>query len=599
MTIASTRPTIPAFDRHFFDGTEQFTCIGSGAYGGKAHGLLTVKDLLASGLEAAGGQAAARGSKAFLRHFDGQVPTLTVVTTDRFEAFMAENRLWDVVRGGEPDHRIALAFQAANLPVELLGDLYALTRQVHTPLAVRSSSLLEDALNQPFAGVYATKMIPNNQHDVETRFHKLVEAVKLVYASTFFENARNYRRLTGHTEEDRMAVILQAIVGRRYRDRFYPELSGVARSYSFYRSGNTRPEDGVINLAFGLGKTIVDGGVTWSCSPAQPRATPPYSSVRDLLRQTQVRFWAVNMGKPPAYDPVEEAEYLVQAPVVDAEEDGTLRLVASTYDAASDRLSMGVGVRGPRALNFAPLLVLEEYALNDLLKALLALCQEALGAPVEIEFAVTFPPEGEDGPAKFGFLQVRPMSVSDTVVDLDLPALDRGTVLLASERVMGNGFVPDVRDVVYVKPEVFDARHTPAIASDIARINVGLVDQGIPYLLIGFGRWGSSDPWLGIPVTWSQIGGARAIVEATLPTMNVDLSQGSHFFHNISSFNVSYFSVPFHGDFPIDWDGLSRQPAVTETDFVRHVRLAVPLHVAVDGRQGHGAIQWKQAPSPP
>ncbi len=319
-----------------------------------------MKDLLASGLEAAAGSG--RG-KAFLRHFDVQVPTLTVVTTDLFEAFMAENRLWDVVHAGEPDHRIALAFQAANLPVELLGDLYALTRQVHTPLAVRSSSLLEDALNQPFAGVYATKMIPNNQHDVETRFHKLVEAVKFVYASTFFANARDYRRLTGHKEEDRMAVILQAIVGRRYRDRFYPELSGVARSYSFYRSGNTRPEDGVINLAFGLGKTIVDGGVTWSCSPAQPRATPPYASVRDLLRQTQVQFWAVNMGKPPAYDPVEEAEYLVQSPVADAEEDGTLRLVASTYDAgvgppvdgrgrprpARAQLRAAAGARGVRA----------------------------------------------------------------------------------------------------------------------------------------------------------------------------------------------------------------------------------------------------------
>ncbi len=593
MKSSPARPTIPAFDRHFFDGTEQFTCIGSGEYGGKAHGLLTMKDLLATGLEAAAG---AGSSKACLRQFDVQVPTLTVVTTDRFDAFMEENRLWDFVRAGESDHRIALAFQAANLPVELLGDLYALTRQVHTPLAVRSSSLLEDALDQPFAGVYATKMLPNNQHDVETRFHKLVEAVKFVYASTFFENARNYRRLTGRKEEDRMAVILQAIVGRRYRDRYYPELSGVARSYSFYRSGNTRPEDGVVNLAFGLGKTIVDGAVTWSSSPAFPRATPPYSSVRDLLRQTQVLFWAVNMGRPPAYDPVEEAEFLVQSPVADAEEDGTLRLVASTYDAQSDRLSMGVGIRGPRALNFAPLLVLEEYALNDLLKALLKLGQEALGAPVEIEFAVTFPPEGEEGPARFGFLQIRPMSVSDTVVDIDLPSIDRGNLLLASERVMGNGLATGVRDVVYVKPDVFDARHTPTIAADIARINVGLVDEGIPYLLIGFGRWGSSDPWLGIPVTWSQIGGAKAIVEATLPAMNVDLSQGSHFFHNISSFGVSYFSIPFHGDFPIDWEGLARQNAVSETDFVRHVRLASPLRIAVDGRQGHGAILWRQVP---
>jgi hypothetical protein len=585
MTTPVGRPIVPSFDRRFFDGREQFTCIGSGEFGGKAHTLLAVKDLLASGIDGRAG-----------RHFEVHVPTLTVIATDMFEIFMNSNRLWDLVHSGTSDHRIALAFQAADLPVELLGDLYALIRQVHTPLAVRSSSLLEDALNQPFAGVYATKMIPNNQHDAETRFHKLIEAVKFVYASTFFENARNYRRLTGHASDDRMAVILQAIVGARHGDRFYPELSGVARSYSFYRSGNTRPEDGVVNLAFGLGKTIVDGGITWSYSPAYPQATPPFSSVRDLLRQTQLEFWAVNMGRPPAYDPVAEAEYLVKGPVADAEQDETLRLVASTYDARSDRLSMGVGIRGPRAITFAPLLVLEEYALNDLLKGLLRRCQDSLGAPVEIEFAVTFPREGEDAPVRFGFLQVRPMTVSDAVVDLDLEAADRGTLLLASERVMGNGEIAGVRDVVYVKPEGFEARHTPAIAQEIARMNLDLVDRDVPYLLIGFGRWGSSDPWLGIPVAWSQIGGAKAIVEATLPSMNVDLSQGSHFFHNISSFNVSYFSVPFHGSFPIDWEGLSRQPVAADTGLVRHVRLERPLRIAVDGRQGHGAIFWNPIP---
>ena len=589
MTTTLTRPDVPPFDRRFFDGTEQFTRIGSGPFGGKAHGLLGVKELLATGLEALLG---ARDATRLRRHFDVHVPTLTVVATDCFETFMDGNHLWDLARSGEPDHRIAHAFQSADLPVELLGDLYALVGQVHTPLAVRSSSLLEDALNQPFAGVYGTKMIPNNQQDVESRFHRLVEAIKFVYASTFFENARNYRRLTGQASDDRMAVILQGVVGRRYRDRFYPDLSGVARSYSFYRSGRTRPEDGVVNLAFGLGKTIVDGGLTWSYSPAQPRATPPYSSVRDLLRQTQVKFWAVNMGKPPVYDPVAEAEYLVHLPVADAEEDGTLRLVASTYDGGSDRLSSGVGIRGPRALTFAPLLVIEEYALNDLLKAILRVCQDAVGAPVEIEFAVTFPAEGEEGPAQFGFLQVRPMSVSDAVVDVDLGALDRGRLLAASERVMGNGIVAGVRDVVYVKPDRFEARHTRAIGSEIAAINLDLVERGVPYLLIGFGRWGSSDPWLGIPVAWSQIGGARAIVETTLPSMNVDLSQGSHFFHNISSFGVSYFSVPFDGEFPVDWDGLARQDAVTETEFVRHVRLPRPLRIEVDGRQGCGAIQW-------
>ncbi len=592
MTTTLPRPEVPAFDRRFFDGTERFTRIGSGAFGGKAHSLLGVKGLLATGLEQVLGPG---GAARLRRHFDVHVPTLTVVTTDCFESFMDANRLWDLARSGESDFKIAQAFQSADLPVELLGDLYALVSQVHTPLAVRSSSLLEDALNQPFAGVYTTKMIPNNQHDVESRFHRLVEAIKLVYASTFFENARNYRRLTGQADDDRMAVILQGVVGRRYRDRFYPDMSGVARSYSFYRSGRTRPEDGVVNLALGLGKTIVDGGLAWSYSPAQPHATPPYASVGDLLRQTQVEFWAVNMGHVPIYDPVEETEYLVHLPIADAEEDGTLRLLASTYDGRSDRLSSGLGIRGPRALTFAPLLVIEEYALNDLLKAILRVCQDALGAPVEIEFAVTFPPEGEDGPAQFGFLQVRPMAVSDTVVDLDLDALDRGRLVTASCRVLGNGIVEGVRDVVYVKPDRFEACHTRAIADEIARVNLDLVERGVPYLLIGFGRWGSSDPWLGIPVAWSQIGGARAIVEATLPAMNVDLSQGSHFFHNISSFGVSYFSVPFDGDFPVDWDGLGRVEAVTETEFVRHVRLPHPLRIAVDGRQGCGAIQWPEA----
>ena len=581
--IPSTRPSVPAFDRHFFDGSERFTCIGGGEFGGKAHSLLGIRDLLAESLDV-----------RHRRHFDVSVPTLTVIATDLFDKFMTGNRLWDVVDSGASDHRLAMAFQSADLPVELVGDLWALVRQVRTPLAVRSSSLLEDALGQPFAGVYATKMIPNNQHDVETRFHRLVEAVKLVYASTFFENARNYRRAAAAGGADRMAVIIQAVVGRRHRDRFYPEMSGVARSYSFYRSGRTRPEDGVVNLALGLGKTIVDGGITWSYSPAYPQATPPYGSVGDLMKQTQVKFWAVNMGHVPAYDPVAETEYLVRCGLEDAEEDETLRYLASTYDARSDRLSMGVGLRGPRALTFAPLLVLEEFPLNDLLRALLRSCADALGAPVEIEFAVAFPGAPGDERAQFGFLQVRPMAVSSSVVDVDLAAIPRADLLLASERVMGNGVVSDVRDVVYVRPERFEARNTPAIAEELSRVNRRLADAGRPYLLIGFGRWGSSDPWLGIPVEWSQINGARSIIEATLPAMNVDLSQGSHFFHNLSSFEVSYFSVPFDGEAGIDWEALARRPAEHETALVRHVRLDDPLLIEVDGRRGVGAIRWSR-----
>ncbi len=579
-TTSLARPPVPVFDRRFFDGSEQFTRMGSGAYGGKAHSLLAVKDLLIT------------LDPRLRRGFEVAVPTLTVIATDVFDTYMAENHLRDQVEGERSDHRIAVAFQAADLPVALLGDLWALIQQVHSPLAVRSSSLLEDAIRQPFAGVYATKMIPNNQPDPETRFRKLVEAIKFVYASTFFENARNYRRLTGRGADDRMAVILQAVVGTPHRGRFYPEVSGVARSYSFYRSGDARPEDGVVNLALGLGKTIVDGGITWTYSPARPHATPPFGSVADLLRGTQLDFWAVGMGQPAAYDPLAETEYLVKSPVTEAEEDGTLRLVASTYDTRSDRLVAGAGLRGPRALTFAPLLVLEEYGLNDLLKGLLRLGGEALGAPVEIEFAVTFPDLDVEAPARFGLLQVRPMAVSGAEVEVDLEALPEGQVLVAADHVMGNGTVAGIRDVVYVKPGVFDAGRTREIAAAIAPINLRLLDEGRPYLLIGFGRWGSSDPWLGIPVVWSQIGGARAIVEAALPSMNVDLSQGSHFFHNISSFNVAYFSVPLDAPHPIAFPSLDALPAVEDAELVRHVRLREPLRIMVDGRQGWGAILW-------
>ncbi len=571
---------VPRFDRAFFTGKEQFTRIGDGACGGKASGLLFIKHALDRHFPpgSAGPLAVA-------------IPTLTVVTTQLFDEFIAQNRLREIATGGESDDRIAHAFQKASLPPELLGDLRALVEQVHSPLAVRSSSLLEDALYQPFAGVYATKMIPNNQFDADTRFRKLVEAVKYVYASTFFRAARDYGRAIGRDIlDEKMAVIIQEIVGRRHGDRYYPDVSGVARSYSFYRSGSAKPEDGVVNLALGLGKTIVDGGLTWTYSPPFPHATPPFASARAMLSETQSRFWAVNMGKPPAYDPIAETEYLVEAGLTEAAEDGTLDWIASTYDPNSDRLSIGARRGGAWAITFAPLLALEDVPFNGVLRRILDVCEEAVGAQVEIEFAMTIADGGRTLAARFGFLQVRPMAVSEQVVDVPIARLESDAALVASETVMGNGVVEKIRDIVYVKPERFEARHTPAIAGELAAFNRTLVEQKRPYLPIGFGRWGSSDPWLGIPVEWSAINGAAAVVEATLPAMNVDLSQGSHFFHNISSFQVSYFSVPHSGRYAIDFEWLSAQPAAAETEFVRHVRVASPVVVQVDGRTGRGVV---------
>jgi hypothetical protein len=582
--MIETKPAftdLPVFDRNFWDGTFCFTRIGTGGLGGKASGLVFIKDLLEKAVDSSSYPG-----------IEINVPTMAVIATDCFDQFIERNRLGQLRFDELTDDRIGHAFQRADLPVELLGDLRALSQQVKAPLAIRSSSLLEDALDRPFAGVYGTKMIPNNQFDADTRFRRLVEAVKFVYASTFFREARDYIRTTGcQPTEEKMAVIIQEVVGRRHGDRFYPDVSGVGRSYNFYSILPARPEDGVVNLALGLGKTIVDGGVTWTYSPAYPKKPPPFDSVNEMLQGTQTEFWAVNMGKPPAYDPVSEVEYLTCAGVKDAEADDVLRLVASTYDPTRDRVVPGVGPRGARILDFAPLLVLEYFPFNELIRALLHAGEDAMEAKVEIEFAVTIEqPRGGEASLRLGFLQVRPMVVSEDVVDVAAEDLSDPAAVVASDMVMGNGTEEGIQDVVFVTPENFVATRTSEIAQQLGNINRELMGERRPYLLIGFGRWGSSHASLGIPVDWSQVSAAKTIVEATLPDMNIELSQGSHFFHNLSSFRASYFMVRHDGPFPINWDWLNRQPVVHETALVRHVRPSAPLSVRVDGRSARGVI---------
>lgn len=577
--MATSPRELSFFDRSFHAG-ESLTRIGAGALGGKAMGLVRIQEVL---------EAAFPGRRDETP-IQVVIPTLIVLTTDVFDAFMRANQLQEIALSDEPDERIAHTFQRAELPVEVVGDLRALVREVHTPLAVRSSSLLEDALFRPFAGVYGTKMIPNNQPDADTRFRRLAEAIKFVWASTYFRAAKDYVRATDQRiEDERMAVIVQEVVGRRHGDRFYPSLSGVARSYDFYPFGAGEPADGVVNLALGLGKTIVDGGVCWTFSPAHPRATPPFASASDLLRRTQTQFWAVNMGRPPEYDPIRETEYLLQATLQDADLDGALRYVASTYLASSDRFSIGVGSEGPRALTFAPILDLEELPLAATLRRLLDACEEAVAGPVEIEFALTIEP-GQEVAARFGFLQVRPMVVTEEAVEVTETEMMAENVLLASTNIMGNGIEGGIRDVVYVRRDTFDARHTRAIAAEIGDLNHRLVTEGRPYILIGFGRWGSSDPWLGIPVQWGQISGARAIVEVTRPDMNVDVSQGSHFFHNVSSFRVGCLAVRHDAGKQVDWRRLETAPTIAESGFVRHVRLPVEVVVKLDGRRRRGVV---------
>jgi len=578
--ILSDRPSIASFDRNFFTGKEKFTAIGRGDLGGKAHGLALMRDILDSRL-----------AEQFRPEMEINIPTLTVIATDFFDLFMEQNGLYDLALSNLRDDLVAGAFQKADLPAQLVGDLRALIAQVQTPLAIRSSSLLEDAMFEPFASVYATKMIPNNLMSPDSRFNKLVEAVKFIYASTFFKDAKNYIRATKNTTADeKMAVIIQEVVGVRCGYRFYPHISGVARSYNFYPLGHSRPSDGIIDLALGLGKAIVDDGIAWSYSPAYPRANPPYNTLADLLSQTQSEFWAINMGWPAEYNPIKETEYMMKFGLGDAERDGVLQFLASTYRAQDDKIVYGIAEKGPRVIDFAPILKFDLLPLNAMLKELLKLCEDTLGRKVEVEFALTLD-ERRGKPARFGFLQVRPMVVSSAQVEVSSEELTGENVLLASESALGNGVLESIRDIVYVKPDSFNVHYSEDIASELEKLNNKLVTFGSPYLLIGFGRWGTSDSQAGIPVNFGQICGAKVIVESALPETSSMLSQGSHFFHNITSFRVFYFSLRAEDQYTIDWDWLNSQTVVEETYFVRHVRLSSPLKIKVDGTTSRGVIR--------
>ena len=572
--------SLPKFDRRFFNGDSNFTFIGRGSIGGKASGLARAKGIIDSNL-----------MNSYAPDIIINIPTLTVISTEYFDLFMKQNKLHDIAYSDIDDEEISGAFQKADLPVQLIGDLRALINKVNTPLAIRSSSMLEDAMFEPFASVYETKMIPNNQPETDYRYRRLAEAVKFIYASTFFKSAKNYMKATHHnTMDEKMAVIIQEVIGVKYADRFYPDISGVARSYNFYPAGSASSDDGVVDLAIGLGKTIVDEGISWSFSPASPRSDPPYNSINDLLDNSQRDFWAVNMGEPKRYNPITETEFLSRCGIADAEYDGTLRFTASTYSAQNDKIDIGILGKGPRLINFAPILKLNQIPLNELIADLLRLFKESYETEVEIEFAVNLD-RNNCAPARLGFLQVRPMVVSHDEVELPMEDLRGDDVLLASETVLGNGVIDDMRDIIYVKPGSFSSKVTSGIVPQLDSYNADMMKQKTPYLLIGFGRWGTSDPQGGIPVKFDQIAGAKVIVEATLPIMNFPLSQGSHFFHNITSFKKFYLSISHSGKYKINWDWLESQKSSKESENLRHIRLDSPLLIKVDGINSRGVIK--------
>ena len=568
-----------AFKRSsFFNEENRLTFIGEGEIGGKAKGLLMINDILNKGLEG-----------NMFPEFEVGVPSLCVLRTGVFENFMKRNDLYKVGLSKLPDDRIAHAFQKAELPFEILGDLRSLISQVHSPLAIRSSSMLEDAKDEPFAGIYETKMTPNNQVDTSSRFKKLVEAIKFVYASTFFKAAKDYMKATNSkTEDERMAIIIQEVAGNQHETLFYPEVSGVIRSYNYYSFGNSKPTDGVVNLALGLGKTIVENEPTWSFAPTFPKTDPPYNSISEMMNNTQHKFWAVNMSNTSSYNPIAETEYLKQDDMGVAENHGTLKKIVSTLDSSSGRVIMGSGRPGARILTFAPLLRLGEIRITDLIIYLNKISEAALENPVEIEFALTF---NENNIHKFSFLQVRPMNVSDEKVDIEVDELEGEDLLCSSPTVLGNGVNDSITDIIYLKKADIDSATAYKIAAEIEELNNQYITENKNYLLMGFGRWGTSDAWAGIPAGFGQISKASVIIEAPMQGMNSELSQGSHFFHNLSAFKIVYFSIPYSNQYPVDWEWLEQTKPFFETDHIVQIKLDKPLFVKVDGESGRGLVK--------
>ena len=568
-----TRESVSDFDPSSFDAENSFARIGEGSLGGKARALAFVRHLLRD--------------FGLADQFEGMqitVPPCLVLATDIFDGFLDENDLRHLAMASDDDEEIEKRFVAATFPAEIERRLAAYLDLVRYPLAVRSSSLLEDSQYQPLAGVYQTYMLPNNQAADEARLGHLVRAIKRVYASTFLTYAKNYFKVTPYRlEEEKMAVIIQKLVGSRHGSRFYPSFAGVARSYNFYPTGPLAAEDGVVAMALGLGRTVVDGGRALSFSPRHPRHLLHFSTVQDMLANSQRDFIAVEMERDGE---VTEQHY----PLAVAEADGTLGRVASTYSPENDAVYDGISRPGVRLVSFAPLLKQRTLPLPAVFDRLMELGRWGMNTQVEIEFAVELA-TAPRRPSEFAFLQMRPMALSRELEELDTENVEPEQVLVRSSSVLGNGTFAHLRDVVAVDYERFDRAKTAEIAAEVARLNAELVAEGVPYILFGLGRWGSADPWLGIPVTWEQISGARVIVESGLKDMKVTPSQGSHFFQNLTSFRVGYFTVNAEeGEGFVDWDWLAAQPAVKESGYVRRLHFDEPLMVAINGKRQRGVI---------
>lgn len=595
------RGVIAEYSRSRLEPENRLIRVGSGSIGGKARGIAFINAILPT-------------DQWFEKYKDlvVQVPQTIILCTDWFDKFLSENNLFDIAYRSNDDSSVIEAFINARLPEDLRSELRFILKNLDFPLAVRSSSLLEDSQFHPFAGIYDTFMLPNNHSDPNVRLEELTRAIKLVYASTFKMNAKAYIENTARRiEEEKMAVAIQGVVGQRYKNRYYPTFSGVAQSYNYYPIGHLKSNDGITMMALGLGRMVVDGGQALRFSPKHPQVTPQFATPETVLENSQKGFWALDMDSPFLDDPDKDQTTLKYYNLDVSEEDGTLMLVGSTYNAQDDRIQDSLDIPGPRVVTFNNFLKYNTLDLTEALIEIMDICKRGMGSDVEIEFAVDM---GDWGRAThtempnveptLSVLQLRPI-VSDSGLEnheshdfLDEQCLCR------TKMALGHGQFNNLQDIIYVKRDSFDPAKSKEIAVEVGALNKDCKNENRNYILIGPGRWGSADSWLGIPVQWSQISRASIIVEASPKGYNVDPSQGTHFFQNITSLRIGYLTVPpgaeagKNSDF-VDWEYLDSLTPLNEGKYLRHVRCVMSFVVHLDGRKGEGIITKPGVPIDP
>lgn len=570
---------VAIFRRDRFDRYSNFARIGEGSLGGKGRGLAFIDNMVKRHPE--------------FEEFENArvaIPKTVVLCTDIFDEFMEENKLYQIALSDADDDTILKYFLKAKLPSRLIEDFFTFFNVVKAPIAIRSSSLLEDSHYQPFAGIYNTYMIPYLDDKYEM-LRMLSDAIKGVYASVYFRNSKAYMQATSNIiDQEKMAVILQEVAGNQYGNHYYPTMSGVARSLNYYPIGDEKAEEGTVNLALGLGKYIVDGGMTLRFSPYHPHRVLQTSEMEIALKETQTRFYALDLKNAGQDFSIDDGFNLLKLHVKEAEKDGSLQYIASTYDPYDQIIRDGLYPGGRKLITFANILQHDVFPLARILQLVLQHSQQEIRRPVEIEFAANLNHE-QDKTGTFYLLQVRPIVDSEEALNEDLECIPESNIILRSDNSLGHGVMDDIYDIIYVKTDGYSASNNQTIAYEIEKINQQFLNEEKGYVLVGPGRWGSNDSWLGIPVKWPHISAAKVIVEAGLTNYRVDPSQGTHFFQNLTSFGVGYFTInAFMNDGIYNQAFLNKQPAVEETKFLRHVRFNKPIVAKMDGKKKIGVV---------